>query len=70
MGMKAVITNEDDLPCIVYWTGRRGLNVGVVTYCAEERKATDGVLQVPDDVPCCSDCTAAVEAHAYPKVRG
>lgn len=71
MGMKAVITNAGgNPPCIVYWTGRRGLNVGVVTYCATERKATDGVLQVPDDVACCADCEKAVTEKAYPSMRG
>jgi hypothetical protein len=68
--MKAVISNAGDKPpCIIYWTGRIKFHVGVVTYCKASRDATDGVLQVPDDVPCCSACEVAVERRDYPKTR-
>lgn len=71
MGMKAVIhTKGSELPCIVYWTGRVNFHVGVVTYCKRSQDATSaGVLQVPDDIRCCSACEVAVEARDFPKTR-
>lgn len=68
--MKAIITNPaGEPPCIVYWTGRKALHVEVVTYCDRDRKVNDGVLQVPEDVPCCAACEDAVKEHRYPKAR-
>ena len=72
MGMKAVIpsaTAGDDRPCIVYWTGRVNFHVGVLTYCKRNVDASKGVLQVPDDTPCCPSCEVAVEARDFPKTR-
>lgn len=69
MTMKAVIPNRDAPPCIVYWTGRVKLHVGVVTYCKKSRDASDGVLQVPADTPCCTACETAVEQRDFPKTR-
>lgn len=70
-GMKAVLPNDDGSPpCIVYWTGQRKLHVGVVTWCDQERRANNGVLQVPTDVKCCSECERAVAERRYPTQRG
>jgi hypothetical protein len=61
MGMKAVITSEE--------TGQVRLHVGVLTYCNQERKASEGVLQVPDDVECCVSCEKNAAEHKYPSRR-
>lgn len=70
--MKAVIPNADGTkpPCIIYFTGRVRFHVEVLTYCKESHDASDGVLQVPDDVPCCAACERAVDDRDYPKTRG
>lgn len=73
MSMKAVIPNENQQPpCIVYWTGRRrrSISVGVITWCNADRDASAGVLQVPDGVPCCESCETAVKELTFPKQRG
>lgn len=69
--MKAVIAKPDgSKPCIAYWTGRAGfVKVGVLSYCEKNYDASDGVLQVPEDAPCCSECEEAVKAKRYPKNR-
>jgi hypothetical protein len=71
MGMKAVITSEEPggKPCLIYWTGQVRLHVGVLTYCNQERKASEGVLQVPDDVECCVSCEENAAEHKYPSRR-
>lgn len=70
MGMKAVIPNaEGRPPCLVYWTGQVRLHVGVVTYCDEDRRTNDGVLQVPDATPCCTKCEHNAERGIFPKPR-
>jgi hypothetical protein len=47
-------------PCIVRWTGRRGLSVRTFTYCNQDVAAGEGVLQLPDGAATCDACTAAV----------
>jgi hypothetical protein len=68
VGMKAVISNTIGHPCVIYWTGQVRLHVGVVTWCRRECNAKDGVLQVPDDVPCCTNCEDAIRERRYPKL--
>lgn len=68
--MKAVIPNEgSEPPCVVYWTGRIKVHVGVVTWCDKDRDANKGVLQVPDEVKTCTACNERIEACNYPKPR-
>jgi hypothetical protein len=68
--MKAIVPSELGLtPHVVYWTGRVKFHVGVVTYCDEDLDASDGVLQVPDDVETCKRCNDAIVNHCYPKPR-
>lgn len=67
--MKAVIRNGDQLPCIIYWTGRVRFHAGVVTWCAKERDASDGVVQVKESLKCCAECEDAFESDRFPQVK-
>lgn len=49
-------------PCIVRWTGRRGLSVRTYTYCNKDVPAGEGVLQLPDGAGTCEACNTAVAA--------
>lgn len=55
-------------PCVVYFTSRVRLSVRVLTYCGQTRDASEGVLQLPEEVPVCVECQRAIEAHSYPKI--
>lgn len=67
--MKAVFPNGKNPPCLIYWTGRVRLHVGILTWCGESQDASDGVLQVADDTECCTKCEEAVREHRYPQRR-
>lgn len=54
-------------PCIIKWTGRKGLRAVSITYCGQEVNAGDGVVQLPDGVKTCLVCKASVAAST-PKV--
>jgi hypothetical protein len=59
--MIATVVNGNGAPCIVRWTGRKGLlQVVTQTYCGEEVNAGDGVLQLPDHTALCPKCMSAV----------
>ena len=45
--MIAAIEGGHDGPCIIHWTGRKGLSVKALTYCGADLSAADGVLQLP-----------------------
>jgi hypothetical protein len=53
---------ETDPPCIVYWTGRKGLSVHVKTWCHKTANASDGVMQLTDNAIVCEGCERAVVA--------
>ncbi len=72
MGMMAAVKRDGrEKPCIVYWTGREGLSVRVITYCEEKVKvADDGVIQIPDVEEVCNACNARLQKvyeHALAK---
>lgn len=70
--MKAVIPDENPSkpPHVVYWTGRVRLHVHIVTWCDQDRDASDtGVLQVSDDVKVCEECQEKIDKGEYPKPR-
>ena len=64
MGMKAVVETAPGEFCVVRWTGRSGLTAQAKTYCGDAKSiGTDGVLQIPDRIKCCSKCEAAIEIY-------
>jgi hypothetical protein len=56
----------DERPCIVKWTGRKGLKIGVGSYCGQLVDAAKhgGVFQVPDQAASalglCPSCVKAI----------
>lgn len=60
--MQAAIQTDDEFPCVVYWTGRKGLSVKIITWCGEHADASDGVIQIPDDADVCSSCKIYIES--------
>lgn len=63
--MKAVVQIKGKAdPCVIYWTGRVRLHVGVTTWCGEKFDASDGVLQIPDGAKVCSDCDEQIKIGA------
>lgn len=63
--MKAVISlpgHKD--PCVVRWTGRKGLSAISLTWCNQQGNAADGVLQVPDDFKTCIACDTALKVFS------
>jgi hypothetical protein len=56
----AVIETGRPKPCVVKWTGRKGLHVSINTYCGKTVNAKDGVLQVPDKMKVCEECQIAL----------
>ena len=62
MGMIAVVETKPGEFCVVRWTGRSGLTAQAKTYCGDAHSiGTDGVLQIPDVIKCCSKCETAIE---------
>lgn len=60
--MIAAVQIEDaKAPCVIYWTGRVRLHVGVRTWCGEAYDASDGVIQIPDDAKVCTKCTSYIK---------
>jgi hypothetical protein len=60
--MKAVIVVPGSkLPCVVYWTGRKGLSAVSTTWCKKQGNAADGVIQVPDETKVCEACELAIK---------
>lgn len=61
--MIAVVLNENgEDPCVVYWTGRKGLSVKVRAWCGGTFDASDGVIQLPDSAKVCEGCTHAIKS--------
>ncbi len=61
LSMVAAIPGQEQHPCVIQWTGRRGLKVVALTYCGDTVNAAEGVLQIPGNRSFCSRCTAALE---------
>ena len=59
--MIATIDTGNGKPCVVLWSGRKGLSVGVRTYCGLELAASSGILQLPDNAKVCDGCDHAVK---------
>ncbi len=60
--MKACVDFGNGPPCVVRWTGKTGLlSVKSKTWCGQELDAADGVSQLPDTIPCCKVCEAALK---------
>lgn len=60
----AIKLTAGDAPCVVKWSGRVGLSVGVETWCGQKIKAADGVMQLPTEHKPCSRCETALKLHA------
>ncbi len=66
--MKAAVQIEDQpLPCVVYWVGRKGLSVRIISWCGNRADASDGTIQIPDDAKVCTTCETQIKI-GKPKV--
>jgi len=72
MGMIAVVYPLPAAdPCVVKWVGQQGfLSVNVRTWCEQTYPAGNGVHQIPDTVPLCSKCEAAIKIARLTKAGG
>ena len=59
--MVAAIPGHHTHPCVIKWTGRKGLKVVAVTYCGDTVNAAEGVYQLPNTHDFCPSCLEALK---------
>lgn len=64
-----VYPTEGSPPCVAMFTRRVKLHVGIRTWCDAEIDGSDGVFQMPDAMPVCKRCSAAITEYEKKLVK-